>query len=149
MSSCPRCAAPRESKVTLFCGYCGARFDAPGVRLLEAVAIETAGDVAFPIFPYGTLLPASWSDGFGAAEDGQRSVQVRLVVGNSARASECRTLLNVVVPLSRPLARAEAAGDLELRVDASGRVALRFLEAGSSRALLEREAMVPVLAPDA
>jgi molecular chaperone DnaK (HSP70) len=116
----------------LFCQWCGhaATFTSP--RLLEALAIETAGDEASAIVPYGSRLPMSWSDVFSTAEDGQATFQVRIVVGNSTRASECRPIVMLVLPLAKPGPRGKPRITLTLHVSAEGDLQVEALEHGTS-----------------
>jgi hypothetical protein len=64
MSSCMNCGAP-STNGGLFCAFCGRTIDlaANSPRLLEAISIETMGDEASPVIPYGAHLPTSYSDG--------------------------------------------------------------------------------------
>lgn len=142
MRRCAACGGPGDDG--LFCRWCGQAVAVEGPRLLEALAIEIAGDVASPVIPYGARLPTSWSDVFSTAEDHQATFQLRLVVGNSVRASECRTLANLVHPLEAPGPRAGPRLQVTVHVSATGSLSIEAVEQGGQRPLSVRGLQVAV-----
>lgn len=146
MSHCNHCGAPRADQAALFCAYCGKSViaDSPGPRLLEAISIETAGDEATPIIPYGTRVPTSFSDIFSTAIERQETVQVHLLLGNSKRASASRTLANMVLPVLARAPRGVPRVQLTVTVDAEGRLSLRMEETGTTNIFERRDLLVPV-----
>ncbi|MBZ5709942.1 Hsp70 family protein [Nannocystis pusilla] len=121
MPACAHCGAAFEPHDGLFCRWCGRAGELAVPRLAEAVTIETAGDIATAIVPYGAALPTSFSEVFTTAEDDQPTVMVRLVVGNSPRASACRPLMTVTLALRRPGPRGVPRVRLTLTIEADGR----------------------------
>lgn len=103
---------------------------------MEALSIETRDDVATPLLPYGTRLPTTFSDIFSTAEDGQQSFQLNLLVGNSAKASENRTLVRIVHPLRRPGPRGLPRIQVTVVVEENGDLVVRALEDGTKNSLV-------------
>lgn len=132
MPACEHCGAAFDRVDGLFCRYCGRAFELAVPRLAEAVGIETADDVAAPILPYGAALPTSFSEVFSTAHDDQPTVMVRLVVGNSPRASACRPLMTVTLPLRRRGPRGQPRVRLIVTVEADGRGRVTAEEEGEA-----------------
>lgn len=127
---CNSCGGPLGDG--LFCSWCGQARAVEGARLLEALSIETVGDVASAMVPYGARVPTTYSDVFSTAEDGQRTFQVKLVVGNSPKASECRQLINLVLPLERPGPRGGPRIQLTITIEADGALSVVAHEQGAA-----------------
>jgi hypothetical protein len=144
MSACRRCGADYPQGDGLFCRFCGAAQDITSPRLLEAIAIDTVGDVASPVLPYGVLVPNSYSDVFSTAEDDQPTVRVHLVAGNAPRASACRNLMDMTIairnrgPMNVPRVR------LTITVERDGRLRVVFEEEGTDNRVAREDLVVPV-----
>ncbi len=110
-----------------------AAHDEHATELDETLAIEKGNDVASPVLRAGTLLPTSYSETFSTVDDGQRAVQLRLLVGASKKASECRTLLNLNVPLEHLGPRGKPKVKLVLSVGEDGSLAVHAHEQGARR----------------
>ena len=146
MSSCKRCGADATPDGGLFCRFCGANLEAAGPRLLEAIGIETAGDEASPVLPYGVLVPNSYSDTFSTAQDGQATVRVRLVAGNAKRASACRTLVDHTFPIQQRGPRGGPRVQLTITVARDGALRIVFEEPGTDNRFVRDGLLVPVSA---
>jgi molecular chaperone DnaK len=147
MSTCTHCGAPRADEAALFCAYCGRSVagEVRGPRLLEAISIETIGDEATPIIAYGARVPTSYTDIFSTAVDRQETIQVHLLLGNARKASECRTLANLVLPIEARASRGVPRVQLTVTVDATGCLTLRMEEIGTANAFERRDLLVPVV----
>ena len=117
----------------LFCTWCGQAHLTEGIRLVERLGVELAGDEICPILPYGARLPASWSDSFSTAQDDQTSFVLHLVVGNAKRASLCRTLMNLVHPLQNPGPRGQPRIQVTVHVLLDGSLSIEAHEQGGSK----------------
>jgi molecular chaperone DnaK (HSP70) len=144
MSSCTHCGAPRADEAALFCAYCGKGVAAKGPRLLEAISIETAGDEATPVIAYGALVPTSFSNVFSTATDRQETIQIHLLLGNAARASQSRTLANLVLPIRSRAPRGVPRVQLTVTVDARGALRLKMEEIGTDNVYERSDLLVPV-----
>ena len=146
MSLCDHCGAPRTDQAALFCAFCGKSVveSSAGPRLLEAISVETAGDEATPFIPYGALVPTSSSDVFSTAIERQETVQVHLLLGNSKRASQSRTLANLVLPILARAPRGVPRVQLTVTIDARGRLTLRMEETGTDNVFERQDLLVPV-----
>lgn len=148
MKTCSHCGAPLELGDAIFCPYCGLQRHLDGPRLAEAISIETVGDVATPILPYGSRLPASFSDVFSTCQDHQETVQIHLVVGNSPKASGNRSLLNLTLPLVQRRAQAGVPRvEFTLRVDAEGHLGVEVLEKETDNSYRRDDLLVAVAVP--
>ncbi len=127
---CEHCGATLEDG--LYCRYCGRARHVEGPRLLEALSIETDGDEASPIIPYGARLPVSYADVFSTAEDGQRAFELHLVMGNAKRASACRTLARIAHPLEHPGPRGGPRIDVTVTIEPSGALTVEARERGAA-----------------
>ena len=112
--------------------------------LAETVSIETAGDVASPLFTKGPRLPASRAETFSTATDGQPTFSVKLMVGEAAQASANRPFINVAVPLEHPGLRAGPQIDLTVKVQADGRVSIVAVEQGGRGRFERNDLLVAV-----
>jgi|HubBroStandDraft_4_1064222.scaffolds.fasta_scaffold143482_1 molecular chaperone DnaK (HSP70) len=149
MSSCTSCSAPRTADGGLFCAFCGKSADLPSgtPRLLEAISIETMGDEASPVIRYGAYLPSSYSDVFSTGADAQETIQIHLLLGNARRASENRTLANLVLPIVARGPRGGPRVQLTVTVDRTGRLTLRMEEPGRANVFERNDLFVPVSRP--
>ncbi|HZI08831.1 MAG TPA: Hsp70 family protein [Myxococcus sp.] len=131
----------------LFCSHCGtARHFEGGARLVEALSIEVADGVAHPLIPYGARLPTTYSGSFSTAADSQPTFQVHLLVGNSPRASENRTLLRLVLPLERPGPRTGPVTQLTMTIDATGALPLEAHARGAAKSFRREDFRIGVVA---
>jgi hypothetical protein len=122
-----------------------------GTEIAETLAIEKANDVAFPVFPAGTLLPHVYVDTFGTVEQGtvqggQKALHLRLLTGASRKASECRELYNVNIPLKPSDLPVNPRVRVFLRVDESGALGLHAQERGVTRPVFTEALRVRVKA---
>ena len=146
MRICEHCGARLDLMDTLFCPYCGTAHDLETPRLAEAISIEIVGDEAAPILPYGTRLPASYSDVFSTSTDGQETVHVHLVVGNSRKASACRSMLSLTFPIEERGPRGVPRVNVTVRVDATGRLGVLAHEQGTDNRFERDDLLVAVAA---
>jgi hypothetical protein len=117
-------------------------------EIAETLAIEKANDAAVPVLRAGTLLPAAYAESFRTVDDGQRAIQLRLLLGGSKRASECRTLLRLTVPLVHPGPPGKPNVKLVLDVGEDGTLAILADEKGVSRPVGPADLRIPVKASD-
>jgi molecular chaperone DnaK len=117
-----------------------------GARLVEALSIEVADGAATPLIPYGARLPTTFSDTFSTAADNQPTFQVHLLVGNSTRASENRTLIRLVLPLERPGPRGVPRIQITITIDETGKLALEAHEQGAAKSFRREDFRIGVVA---
>jgi molecular chaperone DnaK (HSP70) len=141
MQPCRFCGAQRDPHAGLFCSYCGKHENVGSPRLLEALGIEVRDDKTAHLIPYGARLPTSVSDTFSTATDDQPTVQIHLMVGNSERAPENRSLLRITHPIHARAPTGIPKLQLTLTITAEGRLGVRMEELGTSN-VFEREGLL-------
>jgi molecular chaperone DnaK (HSP70) len=92
----------------------------PAAVLGATLSIETLGGVSTALIPKCTRLPANKVETFSTASDNQTSVEIRLVAGEAARATENRSLGRFRVEGIPRAVRGIPQIELTLHVDASG-----------------------------
>ena len=146
MESCTNCGGNLTDG--FFCPYCGRSKSFNGPRLAESISIETINDVATPLLPYGSKLPASFSDVFSTSQDQQASVQVRIVVGNSALASQNRSMANIVFPIERRGPMGGPRVHFLLQVNVDGELTIEISEEGTQNQTTQTGLMVAIIKPE-
>src|SRR3990172_1758042 len=97
------------------------------------LGIETLGGVATPLIPRNTTIPTSKSQTFSTAADSQPSVEIHVVQGERAMASDNKSLgrflLDGLLPAPRGMPQIEVAFDL----DANGILNVSARDKGTGR----------------
>lgn len=146
-STCASCGASFGPDAGAFCTYCGAQREVSGWRLAEAICIATVGDRAEPLLPYGTVLPASFTDVFSTGSDEQETIQIHLVSGNGETASGSRSLARLTFPLLTRGPTGVPRVQLTLRVEIDGQLSLTLEEEGTDNWYERADLLVGVIQP--
>jgi len=97
------------------------------------LGIETLGGVATPIIPRNTTIPTSKSQTFSTAADSQTSVEIHVLQGERAMASDDKSLgrfiLDGILPAPRGMPQIEVAFD----IDANGILHVSARDKGTGR----------------
>jgi len=97
------------------------------------LGIETLGGVATPIIPRNTTIPTSKSQVFSTAADSQPSVEIHIVQGDRAMATDNKSLgrfiLDGILPAPRGVPQIEVAFD----IDANGILNVSAKDKATSR----------------
>jgi molecular chaperone DnaK len=97
------------------------------------LGIETLGGVATPIIPRNTTIPTSKSQVFSTAADNQPSVEIHIVQGDRAMATDNKSLgrfiLDGILPAPRGVPQVEVAFD----IDANGILNVSARDKATSR----------------
>ncbi|HXG36379.1 MAG TPA: Hsp70 family protein, partial [Dehalococcoidia bacterium] len=97
------------------------------------LGIETLGGVATPIIPRNTTIPTSRSQVFSTAADGQTSVEIHVLQGERAMATDNKSLgrfiLDGILPAPRGMPQIEVAFD----IDANGILHVSARDKGTGR----------------
>ncbi|MBI4308440.1 MAG: molecular chaperone DnaK [Chloroflexi bacterium] len=97
------------------------------------LGVETLGGVVTPLIPRNTTIPASKSETFTTATDGQPSVEIHVLQGERPLAREnkslARFILDGILPAPRGMPKVEVTFD----IDANGILSVRARDMGTSR----------------
>ncbi len=97
------------------------------------LGIETLGGVSTPIIPRNTTIPTAKSQVFSTAADGQPSVEITVLQGERAMATDNKTLgrfiLDGILPAPRGVPQVEVTFD----IDANGIVSVRAQDKATGR----------------
>ena len=113
------------------------RGDVKDVLLLDVtpltLGIETLGGVSTPLIPRNTTIPTSRSQVFSTASDSQPSVEIHVLQGERAMASDNKSLgrfiLDGILPAPRGVPQIEVTFD----IDANGIVNVRAQDKGTGK----------------
>lgn len=99
------------------------------VVLKHAVGLETMNKTHTPIFGKGTHLPAACTLEFSIAKDGQESIQIQMLQGDSDQKVACRDLVALDIGgIGSGQKRREPKIKVTFEVDAAGRLHCRAKE---------------------
>jgi molecular chaperone DnaK len=98
--------------------------------LAESLRIETVNDVATPLIPKGTALPASVVETFTTAVDNQPVVAIHLLEGDHERTERCRNLGRFELGGISPQAKGVPQIRFSLEVSSDGRMNIEVQELG-------------------
>lgn len=130
---CDGCGASIDlSRPHQYCEYCGTPIRLRESVLARALRIETQGDVASILLPQGTVLPASMVEIYSTSLDGQESVGIHLLEGDSDTASRCRNLGWFTLKGIGPRPRAVPQIQFTLEVSAEGEMRIEVEELGTN-----------------
>ena len=99
--------------------------------LARSLRIETAGEKATILIPQGTELPASMAEVFSTAFDGQSTVEIHLLEGDSDSVSQNRHIGRFQLAGLRPQPRAVPQIQFVLRISAEGALVIEAEEVGT------------------
>lgn len=99
--------------------------------LARSLRIETVGDTATILIPQGTELPTSMAEVFSTAFDGQSTVEIHLLEGDSESVSQNRHIGRFQLSGLRPQPRAVPQIQFVLRVSAEGALVIEAEEVGT------------------
>ena len=103
-----------------------------GDRLVEAIGIETLGEVFAPLLNAGCTLPCETTQVFGTAEENQAALSFILFRGSAARTAENTRLGRYSVTWAAPALRGQVRIAVTLRVTDSDIVLLARDLAGAN-----------------
>jgi len=129
---CANCGATLDSNhPSAACAYCGAARSGNAPVLARSLRIETAGEKATILIPQGTELPASMAEVFSTAFDGQSTVEIHLLEGDSDSVSQNRHIGRFQLAGLRPQPRAVPQIQFVLRISAEGALVIEAEEVGT------------------
>lgn len=91
-------------------------------RLATTIYIETLDDTATPIIPANTALPFVWQNKFSTAHDNQTAIEIHLLYGISAKASQNTSIGQWEISGIPPLESGMPDITIQVQVDVNGEV---------------------------
>lgn len=107
-----------------------------GGALPLSIGVRTLGDTATMLIPAGTPLPSSRRETFSTSTDGQTTVPVRVVAGESRLASACSAVGTFTITAIPPMPRGMPVIEVTFEVDAQGTLRVSAVDKTSDQPLV-------------